>query len=44
MRTPAQFQGSEIRTRGQSKISSFGFVFGVIKVARVVNLKFVFTD
>ena len=29
IRKLAQFQGSEMRTRGHSKISSFGFVFGV---------------
>ena len=29
LRTPAQFQGSEMRTWGQFKISFFGFAFGV---------------
>ena len=29
LKTLVQFQGSEMRTWGQSKISSFGFVFGV---------------
>ena len=29
LRTFAQFQPSEMRKRGESKILSFGFVFGV---------------
>ena len=29
LRAPAQFQGSEMRTQGQSKILTFSFVFGV---------------
>ena len=29
LRTLAQFQGSEVRTQGQSKILSFGSAYGV---------------
>ena len=29
LRAPAQFQGSEMKTQGQSKIWTFSFVIGV---------------